>query len=461
VDFLEQLANLLGILLEDVLDVGREQRREPHDAPGLPRFGPVFGRIRGRSLRGVTARPERARLKNSVMRRSREYKVGAFVLAGMVALGGVIFMIGEERQLFKKKVQYETSFTDVAGLGAGSPVRMGGVDIGRVVKVGYASESSDRQIHITFAVLSDQWMRIKEDSIATIEGKGLLGDKMLVISIGSAKKASLSPGGHVGSHEAEDLATMMAKFSGLPGKAEKVIGNLEKVTESLSDEGLHRDLKSAVSSLNSVLGSVDRREGYVGKMLSDPTESAHLSEVVENLARVTTELNHTVQGVNQVVTRVRTGPGLAHEVIYGDESSKAIAQFGGAADEVRLTLKGIREGNGVAKSVIYGDEASEELMGNLNAMSTDLRHIVADVRAGKGTLGALLVDPSVYEDLKVVLGNVERNKALRALVRYSIRRDESAGTVHDNVAAPARPGTAAGGAALRGSLAGEPAPSAP
>jgi phospholipid/cholesterol/gamma-HCH transport system substrate-binding protein len=56
-------------------------------------------------------------------------------------------------------------------------------------------------------------------------------------------------------------------------------------------------------------------------------------------------------------------------------------------------------------------------------MSGDLKHIVANVKAGKGTLGALLVDPSVYEDLKVVLGNVERNKALRALVRYSIRRD--------------------------------------
>jgi phospholipid/cholesterol/gamma-HCH transport system substrate-binding protein len=52
-----------------------------------------------------------------------------------------------------------------------------------------------------------------------------------------------------------------------------------------------------------------------------------------------------------------------------------------------------------------------------------MKQIVADVKAGKGTLGALLVDPSVYEDLKLVLGNVERNKALRALVRYSIRRD--------------------------------------
>jgi len=93
-------------------------------------------------------------------------------------------------------------------------------------------------------------------------------------------------------------------------------------------------------------------------------------------------------------------------------------------------------------------------MQNLNAMSGDVRQIVADMRAGKGTLGALMVDPSVYEDLKVVLGNVERNKALRALVRYSIRRDESSGGVHDNVAAPATPPAAATGHAAGGSLSG-------
>ncbi len=69
-------------------------------------------------------------------------------------------------------------------------------------------------------------------------------------------------------------------------------------------------------------------------------------------------------------------------------------------------------------------------------MSVDMKQIVADVRSGKGTLGALLVDPSVYEDLKLVLGNVERNKALRALVRYSIRRDEASGTVRDTARPP-------------------------
>jgi len=388
------------------------------------------------------------------MRRSREYKVGAFVLAGMVAIGTVVFMIGEERQLFKKKLEYETSFTDVQGLGAGSPVRMGGVDIGRVVKVGYDTAPADRQIHVQIAVLSDQWQRIKSDSVASIEGKGLLGDKMLVISIGSASKGSLPPGGHIASKEVEDLSTMMSKFAGLPSKVEKVVDNLQKVTDSLSDETLTKDLKGTVASLNSVLGSVDRREGYVGRVLSDPKEAEHLSQVVSNLERVTAELDRTAQGVNGVIAQVRTGPGLAHEVIYGDESSKAVAQFGGAAEEVRVTLKGIREGNGVAKSLIYGDDQSQQLMQNLNAMSGDVRQIVADIRAGKGTLGALLIDPSVYEDLKVVLGNVDRNKALRALVRYSIRRDESAGTVHDNVAAPAD-STRSGGGTLSGNLAAD------
>jgi phospholipid/cholesterol/gamma-HCH transport system substrate-binding protein len=374
------------------------------------------------------------------MRRSREYKVGAFVLAGMIAMGGVIFMIGEERQLFKKKLEYETSFMDVQGLGAGSSVRMGGVDIGRITKVGYTGDNNDRRIHVKMSILSDQWPRIKEDSVAAIEGKGLLGDKMLVISIGSANKGSLPPGGHIASKEGTDLGAMMDKFSDIPGKIDRVVGNLEKVTDSLADDSLQKDLKGAVSSLNSVLGAVDRREGYVGRIMSDPKEAEHLSQVVSNLERVTGELDRTAQSANQVLERVKSGPGLVHEVIYGEDSSKAVAQFGGAAEELRITLRGIREGNGVAKSLIYGDDQSQQLMQNLNAMSGDVRQIVADMRAGKGTLGALLVDPSVYEDIKVVLGNVDRNRTLRALVRYSIRRDETTSGVHDEAApkAPAR-----------------------
>jgi phospholipid/cholesterol/gamma-HCH transport system substrate-binding protein len=365
------------------------------------------------------------------MGRSREYKVGAFVLAGLTAIGGVIFLIGEERQLFAEKLEYRTAFQDVQGLTVGSTVRMGGIDIGKVTKVGYAADAKDRKIHVLLSVLEEQAPRIKLDSIASVEGKGLLGDKMLSISIGSADKGVLPPGGFIAAKEGEDLAAMMGKFSNLPGKIEKVVDNLERTTATLSDETLQKDIKGATASLSGVLNSLENKEGYVGKLLSDPKEAERISAITQNLVRVTGELNQTAQGMNQVLAQVRNGPGLAHELLYGADSQKAVAQLGGAADELRLTLKGIRDGKGLARSVIYGDDASQQTMQNLNDMSSDLKSIVADMRAGRGTLGALLVDPSIYEDLKVVLGNVQRNKALRALVRYSIRRDEATPSVED------------------------------
>jgi phospholipid/cholesterol/gamma-HCH transport system substrate-binding protein len=90
-------------------------------------------------------------------------------------------------------------------------------------------------------------------------------------------------------------------------------------------------------------------------------------------------------------------------------------------------------------------------MSNLSTMSDDLRDIVANVKAGRGTIGALLVDPSVYEDLKSLVGNVERNQVLRALVRYSIKQNEE-GHPHAVVGDPgkeAKPEKAPGPGASR------------
>lgn len=359
------------------------------------------------------------------MATSREFKVGAFALAGLSVAGLVVFMIGEERKLFESKLEYNAQFSEVQGLRRGSPVRMGGVDIGAVTEVAYGESVNDRQIHVKMDVVRDESRRIRQDSVATIEGKGLLGDKMIVVTVGNQKLPQIQPGGLIPSKEGDDMAALMGKLGTITGQVEKVVGNLEKTTDSLADQKLHENLRGSVESMNGILKSVDAGDGYVGKLIKSPEESQRLSQVMQNLENATAQLNRTTASINAILARVEHGPGLAHEVLYGEESSKAVSQFGGAADELRLTLKGIREGNGIARSVIYGDEGSQQMVANLNQMSGDLKQIVADVKAGKGTLGALLVDPSVYEDLKVVLGNVERNKALRALVRYSIRRDGS------------------------------------
>jgi phospholipid/cholesterol/gamma-HCH transport system substrate-binding protein len=380
------------------------------------------------------------------MASKRELKVGAFTLAGLSVTGLVVFMIGEERSLFESKLDYRAQFVDVQGLRRGSPVRMGGVDIGTVVDVGYGALATDKQIHVKMAIVSDEARRIRKDSVAKIEGKGLLGDKMIVVSVGSQAQPQIPPGGSIPTHEGDDITQLMTKLGTISTQVEKVVVNLEKTTNSLADDELHGHLKSGVQSLSGILKSVDQGEGYVGRLVKSPEEADRLSNVMQNLEQASAKLDRTASSLSAILTRVEQGPGLAHEVLYGEESSKAVSQFGGAADELRLTLKGIREGNGLARSVIYGDDGSQQLMSNLNQMSGDLKQIVADVKSGKGTLGALLVDPSVYEDLKVVLGNVERNKALRALVRYSIRQDGTPAEVKVRDPAPSAPAESTPGA---------------
>jgi phospholipid/cholesterol/gamma-HCH transport system substrate-binding protein len=372
---------------------------------------------------------------------SREFKVGAFTLAGLLVIGFVVFLVGEERKLFESKVLYNTHFDDVAGLRRGSPVRMGGVDIGNVTEVKYGAVADDKRIHVKMSIVRDESRRIRQDSVATIEGKGLLGDKMIVLTVGNQKLPQIPEGGEVPSKDGDDIGQLMSKLGTITVQVEKVVTNLEKTTESLADEKLHGSLRSSAESMSGILKSVDSGEGYVGKLIKSPEESQRLSQVMQNLEHATAQLNQTTASINAILGRVQSGPGLAHEVLYGQDSAKAVSQFGGAADELRLTLKGIRDGNGLARSVIYGDEGSQQMMSNLNQMSGDLKQIVADVKSGKGTLGALLVDPSVYEDLKIVLGNVERNKALRALVRYSIRRDGPQPAVEVKDPAPSAVGT--------------------
>jgi phospholipid/cholesterol/gamma-HCH transport system substrate-binding protein len=258
-------------------------------------------------------------------------------------------------------------------------------------------------------------------------------------------------GSQIPSQSAEDLSKLMTRFSNISSQVEKVVTNLEHATNSLSDEKFQGDIRNSTASLARILDAVDKGDGYVGKLLHDPAEAARLSQVVTNLQQTSAELTRTTQNVNQILARVNTGPGFAHEVVYGDDGAKVIAKVGVVADELGTTLKGIREGNGLARSVIYGDDSSQAIMGNLNQASSDFRQVVNDMRNGKGTLGALLVDPSVYEDLKLMLGNVERNRALRALVRYSIKRDEKspAVEVHDPNPNKAQPDTGRADAAAK------------
>jgi len=65
----------------------------------------------------------------------------------------------------------------------------------------------------------------------------------------------------------------MGKLGNHHRQVEKVVGNLEKTTDSLADAQLHTNLKSSVESMNGILKSVEGGDGYVGKLIKSPEES--------------------------------------------------------------------------------------------------------------------------------------------------------------------------------------------
>jgi phospholipid/cholesterol/gamma-HCH transport system substrate-binding protein len=368
------------------------------------------------------------------MRRGRDIKVGLFVLAGLLFSALVIFLIGDERRLFSSSVDYTARFTDVQGLKTGASIRMGGIDIGHVASVGYGKDAKDSTIYVTLKVVEREAGRIKTDSVVRIATKGLLGDKMIEITKGEAA-ASLPPGTEI--RVDEEGGDVLGRVGQMAGKAESALSNIERASASLADEQLQKDLRETVASMNRVLKQVSEGEGYPHRLITDREEAERISRTVANLERASAELTLTLGEVRAVVSRVRGGPGFAHDVIYGDGPRREIQQFGQAAEEVAATLKGIRESESFAHDVLYGGKGdSADALANVTAITADLRSIVRDVKAGKGTVGALLVDPSIYEDLKMVLGNVQRNDVLRALVRYSIKQDEKQPDVKVGGASP-------------------------
>ena len=354
----------------------------------------------------------------------REVVVGAFVLVGLSVTGAVIYTIGQERRVFDGKVEYSASFPDVQGLKPGAPVRLSGVDIGTVKAVDHGPNPKDDRLYVKMEIVRGEATRIREDSIARVANKGLLGDKMLEVTPGTPGRSQLPPGATVQSEDPTDYTNMMSQLGDVARKVEHVVSNLEKTTATFAEDQTRRDMQDSLHSVSIILNGVANGKGYAGRLINDPSEADRISHTMARLDGTVTKLNTALDGFNVAIDRVNKGPGFAHNVIYQDDLTKSVTSIGNASEEVAVSMRGIRDGNGLARSLLFGGPGQEKMGENLTAMSADLRQIVANVKAGKGTVGGLLVDPSIYEDMKSVLGNVQRNDVLRALVRYSIKQDE-------------------------------------
>jgi phospholipid/cholesterol/gamma-HCH transport system substrate-binding protein len=324
--------------------------------------------------------------------RRTELRVGLFIAAAVVIGGALAFFIGEERSLFSSKTDFYAVFDDVAGLRAGSPVRVSGVSSGTVTSVRFRDGGG---VQVDFDITADARDLIRQGSEARLGSKGLLGDRLIDIRPGEGDL--LPEGSQIPTGPTEGLEAVLGQAGSIMADARGALRNVRTATEPFSEP----------------------------ELLTDRELSDRLDATLTNLSAASAELSRSARSVRVIADEVRTGDGTAHELIYGDEGSRLITNAADASAEVAQLLRAVREGDGTVHDLIYED-SGEEIIANLEEASEDLRLVMEDIRAGRGPIGGLLTDPSIYEDIKRLVGDLSRNEILRALVRYSIRRDESA-----------------------------------
>ena len=129
-------------------------------------------------------------------------RVGIFVLVSLVIGASIAFAIGAQENVFSPKTTYFAIFHDVGGLQKGNTVRVAGVNVGSVTEVIIGESGS---IEVYFRVIDDATHLIRgepgaaligegpEPSFAAIGSKGLLGDRIIEIAVGSDEYPEWDP----------------------------------------------------------------------------------------------------------------------------------------------------------------------------------------------------------------------------------------------------------------------------
>ena len=171
--------------------------------------------------------------------RTLQIRIGAFILAGLGVFLAIIYLLGAQARYFERKYNLVAEFGEVGGLIEGATVRLAGVQIGRVTDVALASEPGGK-VRVTLTIARAFADRIRADSEARIVTQGLLGDKLIEITMGSAASPPLPPGGRLIAREPVEMGRVFAEGADALAKinrlATALTGTVERIEPSCAED---------------------------------------------------------------------------------------------------------------------------------------------------------------------------------------------------------------------------------
>jgi phospholipid/cholesterol/gamma-HCH transport system substrate-binding protein len=324
-----------------------------------------------------------------------ELKIGLLSVIAVVMASALIFLLSGEGGYFWQQYSLKTIFTNIAGLKAGAPVRVAGVEVGSVSDVDFIGD----RVEVVMEVNVEHASRITTGSVATLGSVSLLGESAVDITA-STEGTPIPEWGYVrtgptpptiqevGVQATEGLAEATLLLKELRS-GQGTFGKL------FTDEALYRDIDRLVQSADRVASQIAGGRGTLGRLTNDPALYNELSTAVRDLSAVT--------------TRIRSGEGSLGKLLNDPAFANAMT----ATTQNIETLTGrLNRGEGTAGKLV----TDTALYDRLNRMAERLDSLTASLNAGEGTAGQLLRDKQLYENMNQTVGE------LRGLI-VEIRKD--------------------------------------
>ena len=135
-----------------------------------------------------------------------ELAVGVFVLAGLACLAYLAIHLGK-MEVWGGGSQVNATFDNISGLKVGASVEVAGVDVGRVEAIQLTPGDRAKVV-----LRMNLGLKLKDDAIASIRTKGIIGDKFIKLSPGNSEKL-IPPGGKIRDTEAAiDLEELISSY---------------------------------------------------------------------------------------------------------------------------------------------------------------------------------------------------------------------------------------------------------
>lgn len=327
---------------------------------------------------------------------------GIFITLALLFFAGGVVLMGQKTKMFVKKGSLRVVMDDVAGLKAGAPVWLAGVDVGIVTDVFFADPKKSNQVSIDIEVDKDAMKKIGEDSKISIKTRGLMGEKYLDVL--PSRHYSEMPPTQLQGTTVTKLDDVIQKAGDAFEKVNGIIDNINNGKGTLgrlnNDETLYNNLATLAVEMKALVITINHGEGTLGKLTRDPEP---YNKIISILNRADQTLRD-IQASDGTLKQLIYDKGLYTKLtLLADKSSQA-------ADDVRNLNKKIMSKDGTVGLLLNDREFYDKgvaLMTRAELSVKAIEDVTAKVKSGDGTAAKLLNDKALYEKMNKMVDDLD------------------------------------------------------